>query len=40
LTGTVDRTAVAHGEHEQRIGQQDADWQDWYAEYILQQAAS
>jgi hypothetical protein len=26
---------VAHGEHEKRIGQADANWPDWYAEYMV-----
>jgi hypothetical protein len=29
------RAAAAHGEHETRIGQHDAEWADWYAEYIV-----
>jgi catechol 2,3-dioxygenase-like lactoylglutathione lyase family enzyme len=28
------RAAAAHDEHERRIGKQDADWADWYADYI------
>lgn len=30
-----DRVAVAHGEHEERLGQRDKNWPDWYAEYIV-----
>jgi hypothetical protein len=26
-----------HGEHEKRTGQHDADWPDWYAEYIVRE---
>jgi catechol 2,3-dioxygenase-like lactoylglutathione lyase family enzyme len=33
------RAAAAHGEHEKRTGQHDADWPDWYAEYILREHA-
>jgi catechol 2,3-dioxygenase-like lactoylglutathione lyase family enzyme len=33
------RAAAAHGEHEKRTGQQDADWPDWYAEYIVRAQA-
>ena len=28
------RTEAAHGEHEKRTGQRDANWPDWYAEYM------
>ena len=28
-----------HGEHKKRTGQRDADWPDWYAEYIVQDQA-
>ena len=33
------RAAAAHGEHEKRVGQHDADWPDWYAEYIVREQA-
>ena len=29
------RAEAAHGEHEKRTGQHDANWPDWYAEYIV-----
>jgi hypothetical protein len=29
------RAWAAHGEHEKRTGQPDADWPDWYAEYMV-----
>ena len=29
----------AHGRHEKRTGQHDADWPDWYAEYIVREQA-
>lgn len=28
---------AAHGEHEKRTGRRDADWPDWYAEYIVRE---
>jgi hypothetical protein len=31
------RASAAHGEHEKRTGQHDADWPDWYAEYIVRE---
>jgi catechol 2,3-dioxygenase-like lactoylglutathione lyase family enzyme len=39
LAAALRRAAVAHGEHEKRIGQQDADWPDWYADYIVREQA-
>jgi catechol 2,3-dioxygenase-like lactoylglutathione lyase family enzyme len=35
LAGAMRRASVAHGEHEKRIGQEDPDWPDWYAEYMV-----
>jgi catechol 2,3-dioxygenase-like lactoylglutathione lyase family enzyme len=35
LAGALHRAAVAHGEHEKRLGQRDEGWADWYAEYIV-----
>jgi len=29
------RAEAAHGEHEKRTGVRDADWSDWYAEYMV-----
>jgi hypothetical protein len=34
LAAALRRAAAAHGEHEKRTGHQDADWPDWYAEYV------
>ncbi|WP_354002509.1 VOC family protein [Agromyces larvae] len=31
--------AEAHGAHEARIGHEDADWPEWYAEYLVRAAA-
>jgi catechol 2,3-dioxygenase-like lactoylglutathione lyase family enzyme len=35
LASALRRAAAAHGEHEQRTGQRDAEWADWYAAYIV-----
>ena len=34
LAGAMRRAEAAHGEHEKRTGQRDANWSDWYAEYM------
>ena len=34
LASALRRAATAHGEHEKRTGQHDADWPDWYAAYL------
>ena len=39
LATALRRAAAAHGEHEKRIGQHDADWPDWYATYIVREQA-
>jgi catechol 2,3-dioxygenase-like lactoylglutathione lyase family enzyme len=39
LAGALRRAEAAHGEHEKRIGQRDADWPDWYADYIVREQA-
>jgi catechol 2,3-dioxygenase-like lactoylglutathione lyase family enzyme len=40
LAAAMRRAAVAHGEHEKRIGKHDtAGWPDWYAEYIAAEQA-
>ena len=40
LAGALRRAAAAHGEHEKRTGgQHDANWPDWYAEYIVREQA-
>jgi hypothetical protein len=33
------RRAAAHGQHEERTGQPDPDWPDWYAEYMVREQA-
>jgi catechol 2,3-dioxygenase-like lactoylglutathione lyase family enzyme len=34
LANAIRRAAVAHGEHEKRNGEADANWPDWYAAYM------
>jgi predicted enzyme related to lactoylglutathione lyase len=34
LAGALRRAEAAHGEHEKRTGVHDANWADWYAEYL------
>ncbi len=34
LATALRRAETAHGEHEKRTGQRDANWPDWYAEYM------
>jgi catechol 2,3-dioxygenase-like lactoylglutathione lyase family enzyme len=35
LADAMRRAETAHGEHEKRIGQRDADWPSWYASYMI-----
>jgi catechol 2,3-dioxygenase-like lactoylglutathione lyase family enzyme len=37
LAAALRRAEAAHGEHEKRIGHRDAQWADWYAEYMLRE---
>jgi catechol 2,3-dioxygenase-like lactoylglutathione lyase family enzyme len=39
LAAALRRAETAHGEHEKRTGQRDANWPDWYAEYIVSEQA-
>ena len=39
LAAALRRAEAAHGEHEKRTGQRDADWPDWYAEYMVAEQA-
>ncbi len=39
LAKALRRAADAHGEHEARTGQEDPDWPDWYAEYMVRERA-
>ncbi len=41
LASALRRASAAHGEHEKRIGEADANWPDWYADYmVLEQAGA
>ena len=33
------RAAEAHGRHEERTGEADPDWPDWYASYMVAEQA-
>jgi catechol 2,3-dioxygenase-like lactoylglutathione lyase family enzyme len=35
LAGALRRAEAAHGAHEKRTGQRDANWPDWYAAYMV-----
>ena len=37
LASALRRAEAAHGEHEKRIGHYDAQWADWYAEYMVRE---
>ncbi len=39
LSTALQRAAAAHGEHEARIGREDPNWPDWYAEYMVREQA-
>ena len=39
LAGAMRRASVAHGEHEKRTGEADANWPDWYAAYMVAEQA-
>ena len=39
LATAMRRASVAHGEHEKRTGGHDANWPDWYAEYMVREQA-
>jgi catechol 2,3-dioxygenase-like lactoylglutathione lyase family enzyme len=39
LAAALRRAAAAHGEHEKRIGEADPNWPDWYAAYMVAEAA-
>ena len=38
LASALRRAAAAHGEHEKRTGEADANWPDWYAAYMVRGA--
>ncbi len=37
LAQALKRAETAHGEHEKRTGERDADWPSWYAEYMVKE---
>ena len=39
LASAFRRAETAHGQHEKRTGQRDANWPDWYAEYMVAEQA-
>jgi hypothetical protein len=39
LASALRRAEAAHGEHEQRTGERDANWPDWYAAYMAAEQA-
>jgi hypothetical protein len=39
LARALERAAKAHGQHEERTGQEDPNWPDWYAEYMVRERA-
>jgi catechol 2,3-dioxygenase-like lactoylglutathione lyase family enzyme len=39
LAEALRRAAAAHGEHEERTGEADANWPDWYADYMVRERA-
>ena len=39
LASAFRRAEAAHGEHEKRTGQRDANWPDWYAQYMAAEQA-
>ena len=39
LARALRRAEAAHGEHEKRTGQRDANWPDWYAMYMVAEQA-
>src|SRR5215467_3626412 len=39
LASALRRAEAAHGQHEKRTGQRDANWPDWYAAYMMAEQA-
>jgi catechol 2,3-dioxygenase-like lactoylglutathione lyase family enzyme len=39
LASALRRAETAHGQHEKRTGERDANWPDWYAEYMVAEQA-
>lgn len=38
VVGALRRAAAAHGQHEERTGEADPNWPDWYAAYMVAEA--
>jgi hypothetical protein len=39
LADALRRVEAAHGKHEERTGEADLDWPDWYALYMVRERA-
>ena len=39
LARALERAEAAHGEYEKELGERDAEWPIWYAEYIEREQA-
>jgi hypothetical protein len=39
LAEALRRAAAAHGQHEERTGEADPGWPDWYALYMVRESA-
>jgi hypothetical protein len=39
MADALRRASEAHGKHEERTGQPDEDWPDWYALYMVRERA-
>jgi hypothetical protein len=39
LAAALRRAEAAHGRHEAEIGHADANWPDWYAQFMVQEQA-
>jgi hypothetical protein len=39
LASALRRAEAAHGQHEKRTGQRDANWPEWYASYMAAEQA-
>jgi hypothetical protein len=39
LKEALERAAAAHGKHEERTAEADANWPDWYALYMVRERA-
>jgi len=37
LAEALRRAAAAHGKHEERTGEEDPNWPDWYALYMVRE---